>query len=456
MVMKNFYFKYVFYLLLICLCACTSNKRNGQRAFDMAYSLGNYQRALDGNKVDFHKSLRGQLIELLQRAMAYRALGDYSNSNKCFNYAEKAVIQQYDDGKFLGDISATLFNDTVLDYRASEFEAVMINTYKALNYWQLGQMDDARVEFNRAIDRQRRAKDFFAKEINKVKAKLKEYDSNKSEGVSSARSIMESPELKGILASRYHTLDNFKVYKDFINPYVSYIAGLFFIADKDYNKATDLLKQAYAMEEGNSVVRDDFEWVEKHLDGVKSLGKKYVWLIAELGMAPKFVETRINIPVFLVSNKVMYVGIALPKLVMDDFIGHITMLAKKSQICASMDRVVQAEFKKRFKIILTRAILGAIAKVSAQYFANKSLGDLGSFAMAIYQFSTISSDTRSWRSLPKQFELIKTQLPADGKVDIKDNNGHSLILQVPKDKNSVIFLRKPSMQARLNYQIFSF
>lgn len=43
----------------------------------------------------------------------------------------------------------------------------MVNTYKALNYASLHDSANTRVEFNRALDRQRRAKDYFRSEIQK-------------------------------------------------------------------------------------------------------------------------------------------------------------------------------------------------------------------------------------------------------------------------------------------------
>ena len=44
---------------------------------------------------------------------------------------------------------------------------------------------------------------------------------------------------------------------------------------------------------------------------------------------------------------------------------------------ASMDRVVQTEFKKRYPMILSRAIASTLIKTYAQYYAQQELGDLG-------------------------------------------------------------------------------
>jgi tetratricopeptide (TPR) repeat protein len=52
-----------------------------------------------------------------------------------------------------------------LDYRYTTYDGVMTNIYKAMSFLALGDRDSARVEFNRSEDRQRRAEEYFRKEI---------------------------------------------------------------------------------------------------------------------------------------------------------------------------------------------------------------------------------------------------------------------------------------------------
>ena len=58
-------------------------------------------------------------------------------------------------------------NDTTSPYIGTQYDGVMANTYKAIDYLALGDNEGARVEFNRAIDRQRRAKAYYAELIEK-------------------------------------------------------------------------------------------------------------------------------------------------------------------------------------------------------------------------------------------------------------------------------------------------
>src|SRR3546814_12943453 len=56
---------------------------------------------------------------------------------------------------------AVLVNDNVMPYSPAVYDTVMLNTYKALNFWQQGDHENARVEWNRTDDRQRRASEPF-------------------------------------------------------------------------------------------------------------------------------------------------------------------------------------------------------------------------------------------------------------------------------------------------------
>src|SRR3546814_13062203 len=56
---------------------------------------------------------------------------------------------------------AVLVNDNVMPYSPAVYDTVMLNTYQALNLWQLGDHENARVEWNSTDDRQRHASEPF-------------------------------------------------------------------------------------------------------------------------------------------------------------------------------------------------------------------------------------------------------------------------------------------------------
>ena len=86
-----------------------------------------------------------------------RKCKDYEASNHYFDRAEKYYKEEVDLENFgektLKSVGTILTNENLTDYHGNVFEAIMVNTYKGLNFMSLGKQDLARVEFNRALDR---------------------------------------------------------------------------------------------------------------------------------------------------------------------------------------------------------------------------------------------------------------------------------------------------------------
>jgi hypothetical protein len=109
---------------------------------------GNYAKAatmLDDNKL--LKKSRNHLLYLLERGKVCHLLQQYDSSNRYFNEADQLM----EDAKMsAGDIAAgTLLNPMMQTYKGEDFEKYLIHYYKALNYLQLGQPDEAVVEARR-------------------------------------------------------------------------------------------------------------------------------------------------------------------------------------------------------------------------------------------------------------------------------------------------------------------
>lgn len=70
------------------------------------------------------------------------------------------------------EIGASFTNLANLPYRGRAYDKIMLNTYKALNHMQLGDLEAARVELNRSLQRQRDAVDENAKRIEENEAEI--------------------------------------------------------------------------------------------------------------------------------------------------------------------------------------------------------------------------------------------------------------------------------------------
>lgn len=396
------------------------------------------------------------LLWALQLGAVERIRGDYEKSTEWFDKAEE-MLKYYDEQSKIGDsLGSVIASDNVVPYKGEEYDGVMINTYKALNFMAEGKTDLARVEFNRALDRQRRAKEKFIEEINKLKAELEEKEKQNK----LSRTNVENPKMREVLVQKYPSLYNFEAYPDFVNPFATYLAGIYFNVVGDHTKAVDLLKESYGMVGDNAYIGEDLRITEEIVNGGGKL-EDTVWLIFENGLGPIRKEFRVDLPLFIATSKVKYVGIALPKLEFRDraypyLVAEADGKAYKTCRVSDMDRVVQTEFSKDYEGILTRAIISATVKAVAQYALQEqgsSGASLLSIGMAVYSFASTAADVRMWTTLPKDFQVARFKKPKNGKLKI---NSIPLDIDIPDCNNAIIYVKITNSQALPVYEVMTY
>lgn len=89
-----------------------------------------------------------QLVYLLDYATALHIAGRYAESNQALLKADKvADIQDYHS---ISNIAGSLaFNEGMMQYKGEAYEKILINTYLALNFLMLNNLDEALVEARR-------------------------------------------------------------------------------------------------------------------------------------------------------------------------------------------------------------------------------------------------------------------------------------------------------------------
>lgn len=382
----------------------------------------------------------------IQGGSLARNCNNYKKSNIFFEQAEKKYKENVDKDSTIGNVAegtaSVLVNNNINDYEGNVYEKVMVNTYKALNYASLGDFTNARVEFNRALDRQRRAKDFFQKEID---AKKKEEDKKvKDEKAKNTQKSANNTKTNKVIYDKYNKLLNdFKAYPDFINPFTTYISGVYFFLNGDAKKSRGLFKEALRMDPKNKQIKSDYELSKKFSKKVKKTSKeKYAWIIYENGEGMVKDEINIHIPVFLLSKKVLYTGMALPKIVeRKESYSYLDINGNKTVEISNMDNVIKTEFKKRFPLIVTEAVLNTVFKTFAQYELKRNTGLIGGLIGAAYQGLTNKADVRSWTALPKNFQSQRILLKGK-KITIKDDKNVVIeTFNIPKNKNALIYVK---------------
>jgi hypothetical protein len=421
----------------------------------------------------------------IQGAALARNCGDFKKSTELFDEAELYYKFDVDLKNPLLDARdmtrSILINNNANPYEGNVYEKTLVNTYKALNFLALNDKENARVELNRALERQRIAREYFAKDIASLEEKnaknmqelkssqelynnLAQLSALKKDKKSNAKNapapISFNENSIDLALSKYSQSVEGVVYPEFINPFTTYISALFFLNDRSYQKAADLFKESLQMNPQNPQIAKDFALADKMAGEFNANFKeRYVWLIYENGFGAVKAEFRIDLPIFLISNSFLYTAIALPKLQLRN--GSYRYLTIKNSsgdsfdtsLIANMDSVEAAEFDKRYFGIAMEAIISAAAKTVLQKQMNDIDPLLGLLSL-FYQVGTAKADVRGWSALPKYFMAASIPIK-DGDIYIIDENGVILLNEsLQNDRNVIIYLKSARTGQIITHKIY--
>ena len=157
----------------LCLTGCNPPMKD-LGVFNNDFESGDFKQAgqFAESKIGKGNNPSGDdLLWTLQLAASQRAKLDHADSITSFDKAEEMLNYYAPKSAVLDTASSIAINDNAAPYKGQEYDGIMVNTYKALDFLAEKKPDLARVEFNRALDRQTRAKEHFNEEIRKLEAK---------------------------------------------------------------------------------------------------------------------------------------------------------------------------------------------------------------------------------------------------------------------------------------------
>lgn len=402
--MKSFY-SLIFLFLVFIFAGCAYQENLNK--FDSLYYGQKQQEAFEFSK----KKIKNNLLWQIQSGVSGYTSGNYQASLSILDTAEELLNKNQAQGilsSSLSNTGATLINDNVKSYQGNLYEGVMINYYKALDALLLNDNARARVEFNRANDRQRRAKDYYQKEIKKaVETEQKEGEAKDPKASKEIAKNTSKDKIDSILNSQYSNLKKFGIYEGFINPLVSYMSGLYFSLQGD-PKGIDFLKEAYGINH-SKIIAEDILLFQKH-----QKMPKYTWIIIEDGRSAIKQEFSLNIPLYLVSNEVLYFGLALPQLqdgidFYQSFHTKYKNTTKNFEEISFFDAIIANEFSKQLPFIITRAVISAVYKASMQSVLKETLGTFAAIGGAVFSAATTAADTRITTVFPHKVWLNRIQ-----------------------------------------------
>lgn len=395
-----------------------------------------------------------------------------------FDQAEEKVNEWEEKAKVkLGsEFGATLTNQANLPYRGHAYDKVMMNTYKALSYLAIGDADRARVELNRSLQRQRDAVEQNSKRILEAqdeaekarKGELKNEDGKTAEyDVSRAEADSRSgPALAAALAE---STARMQPYGDYVNPFSVFLDGLYYsvlgVDGSDQERGRKSFERVAGIVPENPYLISDLQAATAAAEGQAIEGVTYV--IFETGSAPSRTQTRIDIPTFLVTSKLAYVGAAFPKLQYnDDYISHLDVVLPdgtlSTSVVASMDSVVANDFKNAWATVVTKTLISTATKAIIQAAVQKELQSrggwagrlLGEVAGTVMNASTNIADTRTWTSLPKEFQYARISTPESRELILRAGGEEKAVTLEPGSVN-VVYVKSASSTAPLYISQFA-
>lgn len=145
--------------LLLAGCATHQGKIETARAGLMS---GNCETALPQLEKLSAEDGDNQLLYLMEYGSALQICKDYQKSNEVFLKADR-LSEQIDYHSVSRIVGATLLNEEMIQYKGDIFERLFINVSAALNFLELGKLDEAMVEVRRIHEKYNR---FTAEEKN--------------------------------------------------------------------------------------------------------------------------------------------------------------------------------------------------------------------------------------------------------------------------------------------------
>jgi len=175
------------------------------------------------------------------------------------------------------------------------------------------------------------------------------------------------------------------------------------------------------------------------------------YVIFETGCAPQRGQIRIDIPIIV--TKVSYVGAAFPTLKLQgNYVPGLTATAngtsQTTSLVASMDSVIGLDFKNEMPIVITKTIAATVTKAVAAYGVNEAanqqdavLGFISQVATAGYQMAVNIADTRTWTTLPKEFQVCRLPTPPDRKIELTVGGSQKTSVTIAEGTVTIVYVK---------------
>ncbi len=439
---------------LVCLVAAQGCRTYATKTESVrnAWAAGQVDVALKefSSRVNKAGDGRDGVIWRLEEATALRAAGRFEDSSRAFEAAEARMAEYANRARIRvgNEAMSAMTTPANLPYEGRSYDRIMAATYRALNALALGRPDQARPALFKAYQYQQDAVAENAKRIERAQADAR--DSAHSDTVQRTES---NPQFQRQVDSLYKPVADLRPYAEYVNPFTTWLDGIYFLAQaqdfSDLERARKSLERTLSFAPENPYVRADLEAADRRLKGARPEPVTYV--VFESGLSAIRRQERIDIPI--VFANVSYIGSAWP--VLETRGGNALTLAAtagslhlNTATVANLDSVIARDFEDEKPAIISRTLASTLAKGAAAFAANEAasqadegLGALVRLATLAYQASVNIADTRSWTTLPKEFQIARMPTPPDRRLRILEGNQAPVVVPIEEGLVHLVYIR---------------
>lgn len=420
---------------LIFFSGCATQKAEYYTKLTDLIVKGNYSEAAALAETSKHSAYgeKDALLFYLDRGMLLQLCAQYDASNQAFEKA-KNLSDEFFTKSITTEASTLLVNDTMRPYYGEDFERALVHMFCALNYVELGNEDDALVE---------------ARQIDHLFTTLQTNYGSKDV-------FKDEPFAHYLMGMLYENQ------RDFNDAYIEYYKALTQYRDVGIAPPTDLIREAlrYAKKLGMS---DDVADIQKtwnvqpatyaasngeiivlHYNGLApvktntffeiSFGEAwgYVGYVETSDKEEADVEQATSIARTILAEE--QVRIAFPKYIDSPYTiknfsvvitsSSVENVGTEAEYTGVLVENVGALAKQSLDARIARIRIRAIARAAIKYALAKKISDhvqqqsqsnvLGwvtKTVLSVAANATEVADTRCWRSLPDQIQMVRLSLP---------------------------------------------
>lgn len=350
-----------------------------------------------------------EVVASLEKGMLRRMTEDYSGSNQVFEVAKQEIEMLYGIS-VTENLASVTVNDTLRGYEGDRFEQLLLHAYMAMNYIQLDQIDEARVEMLQA------------------NVKMMEWGDKPEEDAFLRY-------LEGILYESLRESDNALIsYRKAYTVYKEHGGSHYPVAPIVLKKDLLRLLAKEGLSSEFKSAKKDFGMADyQPVDVDRHYGE--VIIIINNGLAP--IKSEAVIPIFSTEVE-QNLRVAFP--VYREMRGvlfkpDITVNQKHYEVetVEDIDALARYSLEQQMPAIMARATARAVVKYNTQQTPES--GSLASLLLTVTNMVTERADTRSWTTLPQEIQLQRIRLPVgEHQISIRMKSSAGRVVDVMNEK----------------------